>query len=402
MSVHALAVVARAEGRGRPASHPKKGRYWACEPSLSDLTTGREHWFATASAAASCLEGCPDLRPRSGDEAGRGVDRAHRSRQSRTSRVADDRAGPCPPTACLGYVALCEHLPVRSGPRPLSPGPSRCIHQRRAEANAPARCPEARARHDSASSEAGAARGAGPRTAREAPAVPDAAYALANLWYRRRRARAWRDPQNSPIPASTPARSSPRAAGSGSCSGACSACSSPTSTSPPSRCSRTDRRLGARAARVLCARSSARPGSSVPGSSARSTIEAFSALGGVDHIVTTSGVCGGELTRYGDLLGTPQARAFSAMVRDLSELLTQQPPRTRAGGCRSASPPRIVPTRARAGCPRPAPGAAARDPRAAGGRAGWPAYVCCGGAGLTPLLQPQTATELGERAGPRR
>jgi glycolate oxidase iron-sulfur subunit len=129
------------------------------------------------------------------------------------------------------------------------------------------------------------------------------------------------------------------------------------------------------------------------------TIQAFSALGGVDHVVTTSGVCGAELGRYGELLGTPQARAFSAIVRDLSEILTEHPPR---------SPRGPVPIRVayHSSCQlehgqgvhdqpramlRQIPELELLEPAA-------DSYICCGAAGLNPLLQPRTAAELGDRA----
>ena len=132
---------------------------------------------------------------------------------------------------------------------------------------------------------------------------------------------------------------------------------------------------------------------------AQQTIQAFSALGGVDHIVTTSGVCGAELERYGELLGTPQARAFSAIVSDLSELLTQRPSRAPRGplpirvayhsSCQLEhaqgvhDQPRVM--------LRQIPELQLVEPAA-------DSYVCCGAAGLNPLLQPRTAAELGDRA----
>ena len=132
---------------------------------------------------------------------------------------------------------------------------------------------------------------------------------------------------------------------------------------------------------------------------AQQTIRAFSALGGVDHIITTSGVCGAELGHYGELLGTPQARAFSAIVSDLSELLVERPQRAPRGP---------VPIRVayHASCQlehaqgvhdqprallRQIPELQLIEPPA-------DSYVCCGATGLNPLLQPQTAAELGDRA----
>ena len=132
---------------------------------------------------------------------------------------------------------------------------------------------------------------------------------------------------------------------------------------------------------------------------AQQAIRAFSALGGVDHIVTTSGVCGAELGHYGELLGTPQARAFSAIVRDLSELLAERPPRAPRG-------PVPIKVAYHSSCQlehgqgvhdqpramlRQIPELQLIEPDA-------DSYICCGAAGLNPLLQPRTAAELGDRA----
>ena len=132
---------------------------------------------------------------------------------------------------------------------------------------------------------------------------------------------------------------------------------------------------------------------------AKQTIQAFSALGGVDHIVTTSGVCGAELAHYGELLGTPQARAFSGIVRDLSELLAERPPRAPRGP---------VPIRVayHSSCQLEHAQGVHDQPRAMLRQIPElelieppsDSYVCCGAAGLHPLLQPQAAAELGDRA----
>jgi glycolate oxidase iron-sulfur subunit len=62
---------------------------------------------------------------------------------------------------------------------------------------------------------------------------------------------------------------------------------------------------------------------------AQQTIAAFAAVGGVDHIVSSTGACGAALKDYGRLLGTPEARAFSSLVLDVHELLLQAPLRSR-------------------------------------------------------------------------
>jgi len=132
---------------------------------------------------------------------------------------------------------------------------------------------------------------------------------------------------------------------------------------------------------------------------AEQTIAGFAGLGGVDHIVTTTGGCGAELRRYGEMLGTPQARAFSALVRDVSELLAERPSRVARGP---------VPIRVayHASCQLEHAQDVRGQPRAL--LAQIPeleliepctdSYVCCGGVGLNPVLRPATAAELGDHA----
>jgi glycolate oxidase iron-sulfur subunit len=52
---------------------------------------------------------------------------------------------------------------------------------------------------------------------------------------------------------------------------------------------------------------------------ARRNVAAFS--GGFDAIITNAAGCGSTLKEYGELLGTPEARAFSARMRDVTEFL---------------------------------------------------------------------------------
>src|SRR5436305_10031544 len=54
---------------------------------------------------------------------------------------------------------------------------------------------------------------------------------------------------------------------------------------------------------------------------AQETIAAFGGLGELDHVVTTAAGCGSAMKEYGDLLGTPAARAFAERVRDVTEVL---------------------------------------------------------------------------------
>jgi glycolate oxidase iron-sulfur subunit len=131
---------------------------------------------------------------------------------------------------------------------------------------------------------------------------------------------------------------------------------------------------------------------------AQQTIDAFTAIGGVDHIITTAGGCGAAMKDYGHLLGTPQARAFSAMVLDAHELLAAAPLRSALGSLalriafhdacqlhhrqRAAAHPRELLERI--------PGVELVDlPPDAG--------ACCGAAGIYRLKQPGAAAALGRR-----
>lgn len=131
---------------------------------------------------------------------------------------------------------------------------------------------------------------------------------------------------------------------------------------------------------------------------AQQTIEAFAAVGGVDHIVSSVGGCGAALKDYGRLLGTPDARAFSSLVLDVHELLTRAPLRSRLGplalravlhdACQlahaqgSAGAARDLLTRI--------PGIELLDlPSHAG--------ACCGAPGIYRATQPEASAELGQR-----
>ena len=365
-----------------------------------DLSTGQEH-VRDCIGCGLCLESCPTY-VLWGQEADSPRGRiALIGETIAAGGVADDEltvhTDRC--LGCMACVSTCpsgvrfDQLLARARPaverRRRRPTP-----QRAARKLALATIPHPR-RLGPVAGLAQAADGAGRRRR-----VPDAAYALANLVPAQTGSGAARS-TNSPIPASTSARSSPPRGRVGLLLGCLQRVFfadvhlatievladegydvfAPTL---PECCGALERQAGEQRAGLK---------------RAQQTIQAFSTLGGVDHIVTTSGVCGGELTRYGDMLGTAQARAFSAIVRDLSELLTQQPPRTPRGRL----PIRVA---YHASCQlehvqgvhdqplallRQIPELQVVEPASH-------AYVCCGGAGLTPLLQPQTATELGERA----
>ena len=108
--------------------------------------------------------------------------------------------------------------------------------------------------------------------------------------------------------------------------------------------------------------------------------------------------CGSAMKDYGDLLDTPSARAFSARVKDVTELLGSVPPRAPRGP---------VPLRvayhdachlAHAQGIRAQPRALlAAIPELELVEVGTERDVCCGSAGIYNLVQPEAAAELGAR-----
>jgi glycolate oxidase iron-sulfur subunit len=131
---------------------------------------------------------------------------------------------------------------------------------------------------------------------------------------------------------------------------------------------------------------------------ARATVEAIDALGAIDHIVVNAAGCGAAMKRYGTLLGTDSARAFSARVRDISELVAAEPVRARRGPLSM----RVVYHDA---CHLRHAQQISEEPRAM--LRAIPGLellevssepdVCCGSAGIYNLVQPGPAAELGER-----
>jgi glycolate oxidase iron-sulfur subunit len=130
---------------------------------------------------------------------------------------------------------------------------------------------------------------------------------------------------------------------------------------------------------------------------ARATIAAFAELGQLDHVVVNSAGCGTAMKDYGELVGTPAARAFAARVRDVSELL--------AAPSRAARGPVPLRVAYHDACHlRHAQGIAA-EPRAM--LTAIPElelleiprepHICCGSAGIYNVLQPAAAAELGAR-----
>ncbi len=102
---------------------------------------------------------------------------------------------------------------------------------------------------------------------------------------------------------------------------------------------------------------------------ARHTIEVFEGAG-IDRIVVNAAGCGSAMKEYKDLLAAdaewaPRAHAFSARVRDVSELLVElgEPRASTPADQRSRRLPRRLSPGARPGGPRAAPRAAAGDSR---------------------------------------
>jgi glycolate oxidase iron-sulfur subunit len=134
---------------------------------------------------------------------------------------------------------------------------------------------------------------------------------------------------------------------------------------------------------------------------AQATIEAFARAGGaagLDHVIVNAAGCGSAMKEYGDLLGTPEAKAFSARVRDVSELLGAVEPRAPRGPV----PLRVAYHDA---CHLAHAQGVRAEPRAL--LSGIPALelvevstepeLCCGSAGIYNLVQPAAAAELGAR-----
>lgn len=131
---------------------------------------------------------------------------------------------------------------------------------------------------------------------------------------------------------------------------------------------------------------------------AQQTIDAFAAVGGVDQIIVNSAGCGAAMKEYGELLGTPQARAFSAMVSDVSEFLCDQPPQAVRGPLSLRAvyhdPCHLKHAQGIHSEPRELlhaiPGLELLEVSAE-------PDVCCGSAGIYNLTHPDMAAELGTR-----
>lgn len=134
---------------------------------------------------------------------------------------------------------------------------------------------------------------------------------------------------------------------------------------------------------------------------ARATIEMFERYE-LDLVVANVAGCGSALKEYSDLLSNDpafaeRAAAFSARVRDISELLAELPPRARrhpiakrvayhdACHLANAQGVRSQPRQVLASIPDLTVQDVAE------------AHLCCGSAGIYNLVQPEKAEELGRR-----
>jgi glycolate oxidase iron-sulfur subunit len=131
---------------------------------------------------------------------------------------------------------------------------------------------------------------------------------------------------------------------------------------------------------------------------ARATVAAFAQLGDLDYIVVNAAGCGAAMKEYGDLLGTPEASAFSGRVRDVCELLASVPPRAK----RASVHLRVVYHDA---CHLQHAQQIRDQPRELLSsipglellEVGAESAICCGSAGIYNLVQPRAAAELGAR-----
>jgi glycolate oxidase iron-sulfur subunit len=129
---------------------------------------------------------------------------------------------------------------------------------------------------------------------------------------------------------------------------------------------------------------------------ALATISAFGS--DVDYVVVNAAGCGSAMKEYGELLETPDARNFSARVRDVTELLASVPARAGRGelplrvayhdACHLAhaqgvrdQPRELL---------RAIPGLDLLEVETEPG-------ICCGSAGIYNLVQSEAGAELGTR-----
>jgi glycolate oxidase iron-sulfur subunit len=130
---------------------------------------------------------------------------------------------------------------------------------------------------------------------------------------------------------------------------------------------------------------------------AAATIAAFDSAE-VDYVVTTAAGCGSAMKEYGDLLDTPEARAFAGRVRDVTELL---------GSVEAVAPRGPVPIRVvyhdachlahAQGIRRPPRALLQAIPELELLEVASERDICCGSAGIYNLVQPEAGAALGVR-----
>jgi glycolate oxidase iron-sulfur subunit len=131
---------------------------------------------------------------------------------------------------------------------------------------------------------------------------------------------------------------------------------------------------------------------------AKATIAAFSQIPGLDYVLVNAAGCGSAMKEYGDLLGTPEARAFAARVQDVTELLAPVEPRARRHAVTLRLAYHDACHLAHAQGVREQPRELLRAiPGLELLEVGAEAQICCGSAGIYNLVQPQAGAELGER-----
>ena len=134
---------------------------------------------------------------------------------------------------------------------------------------------------------------------------------------------------------------------------------------------------------------------------ARTIIDVFESAG-VDAVVVNAAGCGSNMKQYGELLSddpsyAARAEAFSAKVRDVSEILTEL-------GTRAPRHPLDVTVAYHDACHLAHAQGVRAEPRALLGeipglevREIADADLCCGSAGIYNVLNPEPAQELGDR-----
>jgi len=134
---------------------------------------------------------------------------------------------------------------------------------------------------------------------------------------------------------------------------------------------------------------------------ARATVAAFAVAGGaegLDHIVVNAAGCGSAMKEYGELLGTADARAFSARVSDVCELLASVEPRAPRGALALRVAYHDACHLAHAQGVRRQPRALLQTiPELELIEVRIEPDVCCGSAGIYNLVAPEAAAALGER-----